>query len=121
MLLTGTDSSSLLRPPAMLLFVYGSLTRAGSAHAALLQRHGHYLGLGVAQGRLARTGGFPALVSGSRGRVAGELYRVAALSGIWRRLDAYEGAAYSRVRLRLRSRGLGLVAAWVYVLRASAG
>jgi len=103
-----------------LLFVYGTLRRRGIMFGAL-GLHGRVAPAGPAsmRGALVSFGSYPGVLSGARGIVHGELYRVLD-ARVFAALDAYEecftdDAACSlfwRMRAPLSARRVG---AWVYV------
>lgn len=87
-------------PPALPLAVYGTLRPGGRAYAAFdLARRTRPLGHCRIPGRLIDLGGFPGLIDGT-GVVIGDLLAIddPLLLG---ELDAYEGADYGRVTVRL--------------------
>jgi len=102
------------------LFVYGSLL-PGRRHAALLEaiagrrRKAFLRGRFYPQG-VAGTEGYPALVpDAGADEVAGLLLESTALAAHWPRLDAFEGAAYRRLKTLVRCDDGRSRQAWVYV------
>lgn len=101
-----------------LLALYGTLMQDFDAHEKLSLRDSlNYEGDCVVGGVLLDLGGYPGLVPGE-GDVHAELYRVMD-SGVFERLDAYEGyrpgdpdSLYVRRRVPLVHRG---DEAWIYV------
>ncbi len=96
-------------PPAVRLFVYGTL-RSGGGAAGLL-RDGRRVGPGTVAGTLYDLGRYPALVLDGRGPVEGEVWRCPA--DALTRLDEYEGVAeglFERVEVDVEG-----VPCWTYV------
>ena len=112
----------MAKPP--LLFVYGTLRRAGRhPMARWLAARARWLGRARVRGVLIRLDGYPALILSAQGDwISGDLYRLRRPARALARLDRYENgrgrgryAAYARVRAPVeRGRG-GRVEAWVYV------
>ena len=113
------------RPPADLLFTYGTLRRA-TGHAAhrLLADSAELVGQGSVRGRLYQATDFPVLVTDPQGAaVVGEVYRVFAPQAAFVRLDQYEGfdpaspdtSEFRRELMPVTLNDGRTVTAWAYV------
>lgn len=103
------------------LFVYGTLA-PGRPNAHVLADVPGTWRPAVISGSLEARGwgaaqGFPGIVLGTDGEVAGQVFSSPDLPEHWDRLDDFEGAEYSRVTVRARLDGGGTVDAQVYALR----
>ena len=112
------------------LFVYGTLSRDGSAHELLPKHAARFIGTGLVFGRLFDLGQYPALVlhHKSSDQVHGEVYELLDES-VLEELDAYEdfragdqGSLFVRVEARIIGMIKGTngneirpMTAWVYV------
>lgn len=109
----------------MKLFVYGTLAPGRSNEHVLAPLEGTWEPATV-RGTLFPEGwgaseGYPALVpSDDAPEVPGLVFSSPALEEHWARIDAFEGEAYERVRIRATLRGGETVEAFVYALRAPA-
>jgi gamma-glutamylcyclotransferase (GGCT)/AIG2-like uncharacterized protein YtfP len=100
----------------MKLFVYGTLRRGFSNHAARrLHARAEYVGTAVVRARLCRNGDYTGLLPGA-GRVRGEVFRVTA--HLLRYLDAYEGSDYRRTIAPVRLQNGIMRRSFVYMLKA---
>lgn len=108
------------------LFVYGTLMRRHPRSMFhLLGDRARFLGDARTRGRLVDLGDYPGLVPSDDANawVAGEVYEVRPSSGIWDRLDRYEGCAagtpepheFERVVRRVVLDSGEAVEAWVYL------
>jgi gamma-glutamylcyclotransferase (GGCT)/AIG2-like uncharacterized protein YtfP len=98
------------------LFVYGTLQPGEPAWPLLA---GHTVGRprrATVTGRVCDTGfGYPALLPDGSARAPGWAVRVRDPAGLLRRLDAYEGSEYRRIRVAARKDdGLDGTACWTY-------
>ncbi len=102
------------------LAVYGSLAPGRAHHDQLAGLAGHWSN-GWVRGLLIPAGwaaamGYPGLLLDEDGtHVAVQLFHSADLPGHWARLDAFEGPAYARTLVEVRTPE-GPVAAFVYAL-----
>jgi gamma-glutamylcyclotransferase (GGCT)/AIG2-like uncharacterized protein YtfP len=123
-----TQTASRGARPVEHLFVYGTLRPAArSPMGDWLAAAAELLGPARAPGRLYDLGAYPGLVPAQdprAGRVAGEVYRLAAPEAILARLDEYEGCgerntygAFRRERVAVRLDGGAELSAWTYVHR----
>ncbi|BAN68974.1 gamma-glutamylcyclotransferase family protein [endosymbiont of unidentified scaly snail isolate Monju] len=103
------------------LFVYGTLVDPATWRR-ISGRHdyGEPAWLDGWQARPVSGRPWPGLVETPGGRVAGLLYR-GITPAMWRRLDAYEGAPYQRVRVWVRLSDGQCRAAWAYRWRPRYG
>lgn len=97
-----------------LLFVYGTL-RPGSGHprARRLRAECEPVGRGSVGGRLLAVAGYPGLVPG-KGRVLGDVVRLARPAATLPWVDAYEGPEFRRQRCTVRLDGGATARAWCY-------
>ncbi len=112
------------------LFVYGTLTRSGSAHALLPKQTARFLGTASVRGRLFDLGQYPALVleHKSEDQVHGEIYELLD-EAVLATLDEYEdyragdkGSLFVRVEAwvigmirREKGNEIRPMMAWAYV------
>ncbi len=100
------------------LACYGTLRPGQPNHHQLADLHGHWR-MGAVRGRLVEKGwgaerGHPALVlDDSASPVEVSLFESDDLPKHWPRLDAFEGADYERVLVRVDTAD-GTVDAWIY-------
>ena len=108
--------------PLHRLFVYGSL-QPGGTNAHELEGIPGTWSRGAVRGRLLQAGwgagiGYPGLILDEDGEdVPGHVFESGGLAAEWPRLDAFEGAEYTRVETRVRLESGDTVQAFVYVIR----
>jgi gamma-glutamylcyclotransferase (GGCT)/AIG2-like uncharacterized protein YtfP len=99
------------------LAAYGSL-RPGEKNASLLAGLPGRWSRGWVMGVVRWRHGYPLLERAGRGRqVPVMIFRSPGLAGRWRMLDRFEGKAYHRVVISVRSVDGGIVPAQCYVSR----
>lgn len=119
----------MIKPPADLLFVYGTL-RQGYAHpmARVLAKQARHLGMARMAGRLYRVSSYPGAVRDDSGRwVTGDLFQLLRPAKLLRQLDRYEGCArgqsmnpaFIRQRVEVKLPTSKALTAWVYLYNRS--
>jgi gamma-glutamylcyclotransferase (GGCT)/AIG2-like uncharacterized protein YtfP len=100
------------------LFVYGTLMCEDIMRAVSgVERRSVAAALAGFRRHAVRGEDYPAIVPARGAEVRGQLYDPLPASA-WRRLDAFEGAQYSREPVRVTLPGGREVRAWTYVFRA---
>ena len=100
------------------LFVYGTLRRAfDHPMHQLLSSHADFIGIGRFQGKLYDLGNFPGAVASEEpsDQVKGELYVLHEAGQTFRALDEYEGKAFRRAQVAIRSEDGQEIRSWIYL------
>ena len=100
------------------LFVYGTLRKAlNHPRRELLRSQAEFVGSGSFQGKLYDLGNFPGTVPSEEpsDQVRGEIYALHDADRIFRALDEYEGDAFRREKVAVRSEDGSKLRCWIYL------
>ncbi len=101
-----------------LLFVYGTLRRAGRNPIVRMPDHrADFIGVGTFRGKLYDLGSYPGAVpsTDAADRVTGEVYALHDPDRAFPILDSYETSEYSREKHLIRLENGDTVQAWIYI------